>query len=181
MIPHWREGALRARTRPRDHARQAQAQFFSCDQADCRRSLPMLSEADPGRARIFWNTFKIWGGIMALPGTFSMLMGGAHFNSNVLLLSGFYYVLAPGVVFGTIGAAALAFLVRPGQRIRALVVGSLVGFGCPAAFFVALALILPKNEGTPVWIFAAMIYGGTGAFAGITAANAIGSRLQSSR
>src|ERR1700758_1390508 len=59
-----------------------------------------------------------------------------------------FEMVAPGIAFGAIGAAFMTLLVRPGQKLRALVVGLLVGFGTPAAFFSGLAILLPKNEAT---------------------------------
>ena len=86
-----------------------------------------------------------------------------------------YWALGPGVLFGALGAAALTFLVRPGQQLRALAVGVLVGFACPVAFFGALMFILPQNEGTMGWYLFGFIFAMTGMFAGIMAGNSIGS------
>jgi hypothetical protein len=116
---------------------------------------------------MFWQVFKVWGGIMALPGVFFLSQVGLHYQ---YILVG---VIAPGVGFGAIGAAFLTLLVRPGQKVRALVVGLLVGFGTPAAFFWGLAIVLPKNEATMGYALFGLVFAMTGAFAGIVAANAV--------
>jgi hypothetical protein len=153
----------------------------------------MLSEAGQERAQIFWKAFKIWGGIMAIPGAAATLMSApevfksafapaypAHFVYGWSVVC-FYYVFVPAAAFGGLGAAALTFLVRPGQKFRAVVVGTVTGLGCPAAFFAALALILPKNEATLGWVFGGIIYGGIGIFAGVVAGNTIASYPAPSR
>ncbi len=104
---------------------------------------------------------------MALPGLFFLAQVGLHYQ---YILVG---IIAPGVVFGAIGAAFMSLLVRPGQKGRALAVGLLVGFASPAAFFWGLAIVLPKNEATMGYGLFGMILGLAGAFAGVMAANSL--------
>jgi hypothetical protein len=99
---------------------------------------PMLGEVETAKSQVFWGVFKTWGSIMALPGLFFLPQVGLHYQ---YILFG---MVAPGIKFGAIGAAFMTLLVRPGQKVRALVVGLLVGFGTPAAFFWGLAIVLPK-------------------------------------
>jgi hypothetical protein len=119
------------------------------------------------RARVFWQVFKVWGGIMTLPGLFFVSQARLHYQSIL------GEVIAPGVAFGAIGAAFMSLLVRPGQKFRALLVGLLVGGGSPAAFFWGLAIVLPKNEATMGYVLFGMIFAMAGAFAGIMAANSL--------
>jgi hypothetical protein len=91
-------------------------------------------------ARCFGLCSKSGGGIMAFPGLFFLPRVGLHYQYIL------FEMVAPGIAFGAIGAAFMTLLVRPGQKLRALVVGLLVGFGTPAAFFSGLAILLPKNE-----------------------------------
>jgi hypothetical protein len=127
----------------------------------------MLGELERTRSQVFWAVFKIWGGIMAFPGLFFLPRIGLHYQYIL------FEMVAPGIAFGAIGAASMTLLVRPGQKLRALVVGLLVGFGTPAAFFSGLAILLPKNEATMGYVLFGMIFAMTGAFAGIVAANSL--------
>jgi hypothetical protein len=115
---------------------------------------------------------------MALPGTFFLLQGVASLLQSAngvynLLLLALYSVLAPGVIFGGLGAIALAFLTSPAKRIRTLLVATVTGLACPLALLGALIVFFPKNEGTLGWVISGYLYAATGAFAGFTAAKAV--------
>ena len=93
---------------------------------------------------------------------------------NKLLLLVLYSVLAPGVVFGVLGATALTFLASPAKKTRTLLVGIAIGFACPLAFFGALIVLQgPKNEGVAGWVLYGFIFVLTGAFAGFEAGKAV--------
>ena len=112
---------------------------------------------------------------MALPGLFFLLQTGSPLSSpdwlTSFLTTALYWVLAPGAVFGGIGAGAMTLWVQPGQTFRAITLGVVVGLGAPAGFFAALAIFLPKNEATMGWVLFGMVFAMTGAFAGVMAAN----------
>ncbi len=139
----------------------------------------MFSDTPKRRGHIFWRAFKTWAGIMSLPGAFFLTQSAGLLLDSVdgvykLLLMAFYSVLAPGVVFGVLGAAALTFLASPATKTRTLLVGIVTGFTCPAAFFVALIVLLgPKNEGVVGYGIYGFIFALTGAFAGFEAGNAV--------
>lgn len=143
----------------------------------------MSSQVASKRARIFGKAFKVWGGIMALPGvflTFQIGSGGFHtasFSMYDFMRMGLYYAIAPGVAFGTVGAAALTFLAWQGHTLRAFAVGIAIGFLCPAVFFAGMFFLLPKNEGSLGWVLFGVIFSMTGIFAGVMAANAIASEI----
>lgn len=113
------------------------------------------------RAPVFWQVFKVWGGIMALSGLFFVSQARLHYQSILV------EVIAPGVALGAIGAAFMSLLVRPGQKFRAL----------PSCFLLGgLAIVLPKNEATMGYVLFGMIFAMAGAFAGIMAANSLKSQ-----
>jgi hypothetical protein len=137
----------------------------------------MFSDTPKGRARIFWRAFKTWSGIMSLPGAFFLIqaVGLLHSARDVynLLLLALYSALAPGVIFGVLGATALTFLASPAKKTRTLLVGIVTGLSCPLAFFGALIAFFPKNDATLGWVIFGFIFALTGALAGFMAGNAV--------
>ena len=138
----------------------------------------MVSDTSKGRAHIFWTAFKPWSGIMSLPGAFFLIqaIGLLHSARGVydFLLYVFYSVLAPGVLFGALGATALTFLASPAKKTRTLLVGIVIGFACPLAFFGALIVLQGlKNEGVAGWVIYGFIFALTGALAGFEAGKAV--------
>lgn len=115
---------------------------------------------------------------MALPGGF-LLIQMASVRSNPshdisdLLLMALYYVIAPGVIFGALGSAALAFLASPTSKLRTVVLGIVTGLLCPVLLFGALIIFLPRNEGALGWFLFGFIFAMTGAFAGFMAGNSL--------
>jgi hypothetical protein len=115
---------------------------------------------------------------MSLPGAFFLIqaIGLLHSARGVydLLLYVLYSMLAPGVVFGGLGATALIFLASPAKKIRTLLVGIVIGFACPLAFFGALIVLQgPKKEGVAGWVIYGSIFALTGALAGFEAGKAV--------
>ena len=138
----------------------------------------MFYDTPKGRARIFWRAFKTWSTIMSLPGAFFLMqsLGLLHSIDGVhtLLLLALYSVLAPGVLFGVLGATALTFLASPAKKTRTLLVGIVTGLACPLTFFGALIVLQgPKNEGVAGWVLYGFIFVLTGAFAGFEAGKAV--------
>jgi len=138
----------------------------------------MFPDVRKGRGRVFWRAFKTWSCIMALPGAFFLTQSLALLQSAdgayKLLLMALYTVLAPGVVFGGLGATALTFLASPAKKTRTLSVEVVTGLACPLAFFSALIVLEgPKNEGVAGWFFYGLIFALTGAFAGFEAGKAV--------
>jgi hypothetical protein len=117
----------------------------------------------------FWKFFKLWAGITAIPCLLVYSQIGIHYTKALPVL------LAPAVVFGTIGATVMAFLVSPGHLLRALLAGIVVGFGLPAAVFWGLLVILPKNEVSLGYYFAGWVLGMAGGVAGVIAGSWRGS------
>jgi hypothetical protein len=90
------------------------------------------------------------------------------------LLLALYTAIAPGVIFGVLGASALTFLAWLAKKTRTLLVGIVTGFACPLAFFGALIVVQGvKNEGVAGWILYGFIFVLTGAFAGFEAGKAV--------
>jgi multisubunit Na+/H+ antiporter MnhG subunit len=114
---------------------------------------------------------------MSLPGAFFLAQSLDILRSargvRDLLLAALYYMLAPGVIFGGLGAIALTLLASPAKKTRTLLVGTVTGFACPLAFFGALIVFSPKNEATLGWIVLGFIFSLTGALAGYMAGSAV--------
>ncbi len=127
----------------------------------------MPREATNTRAQVFWKAFKMWAGIMALPGAFLLApMAGVRLQSpnalpDVALMT-VSHVLAPGALFGAVGAGVLALRASPATKIRTLSLGVVTGLACPLLLFGALLVILPKDEASLGWILFGMIFSVTG-------------------
>jgi hypothetical protein len=122
-----------------------------------------LAASRQSNAQNFWKFFKLWAGVTAIP---CLLV---YFQSGIQHVQALPVLLAPAVVFGTIGAAVMTFLVSPGHLLRALLAGIVVGFGLPAGVFWGLAVILPKNEATLGYYLAGWVLGMAGGVAGVIA------------
>jgi hypothetical protein len=85
------------------------------------------------------------------------------------------------VILGGLGAAALALLIRPGQKWRALLVGIVVGFACPVVIAIVLDIILPKNNDRMGLALFGFMFAMLGMFAGVMAGNAVSSPAKHSR
>jgi hypothetical protein len=120
-------------------------------------------------ARDFWRFFKLWAGITAIP---CLLV---YSQTGIQHVQALPVLLAPAVVFGTIGATVMTFLVTPGHLLRALLAGMVVGFGLPAAVFWGLVVILPKNEASLGYYLAGWVLGMAGGVAGVIAGSWRGS------
>ncbi len=120
----------------------------------------------------------MWAGIMTLPGAFLLApMAGVRLQSpnalpDVALMT-VSYVLAPGALFGAMGAGVLALWASPAKKIPTLSLGVVTGLASPLIFFGALLVILPKNEASLGWILFGMIFSVAGAFAGFMTAAAV--------
>lgn len=137
----------------------------------------MLSEVSPKPPQIFWKAFKIWAAIMAVPGalgTFehalSCFRWGCQYGPPILPTA-LLWTGAPGGIFGGLGAAALTFLVRSGQKWPAPLVGTVVGFACPVATTIALGIILSKNNDRMGLVIFGFMFAMLGALAGFLQAS----------
>ncbi|HSZ63227.1 MAG TPA: hypothetical protein VK828_15600 [Terriglobales bacterium] len=111
----------------------------------------MLSEVNRKLAQTFWKAFKIWAAIMAVPGALGTLdqvvscfRWGCPYGPSIPLIA-LWWMAAPGGIFGGLGAAALTFRIRSGQKWPVPLVGIVVGFACPVATTIALGITLPKH------------------------------------
>lgn len=147
----------------------------------------MPSEVNGRRAQTFWKAFKIWAAIMAVPGalgTFGKVVNcfrwGCPYGPSIPRTA-LWWIGAPGVILGGLGAAALALLIRPGQKWRAPLVGIVVGFACPVVIAIVLDIILPKNNDRMGLALFGFMFAMLGMFAGVMAGNAVSSPAKHSR
>jgi hypothetical protein len=75
--------------------------------------------------------------------------------------------LAPAVLFGTIGAAWMTFLVPAGRLVLAMFAGIVIGFIPLAATLWGLVVVLPKTEATLGYYLVGWVLGMAGGIAGL--------------
>jgi hypothetical protein len=117
------------------------------------------------KAQTFWRFFILWAGIIACP---CIVFYFEVIRQQVLLhLKLLPIFLAPAVLFGTIGAAWMTFLVPPGRLVLAVFAGIVIGFIPPAATLWGLGVILPKSEATLGYYLVGWVLGMAGGTAGL--------------
>ena len=110
----------------------------------------------------FWRIFLLWASLTQLLSLIFVLHG--PFSFGLLAVA-----LALGRFMGGIGATIMTTVVPPGRTFNAVLVGAVVGFGVPLAFFLTLIAVLPKNEATMGYGLAIFIVGIPSGIAGIIA------------
>lgn len=110
----------------------------------------------------FWRIFLLWASLTPLLSLIFVLH--RPFSFGLLAVA-----LAPGLFMGGIGATIMTTVVPPGRTFNAVLVGAVVGFGVPLAFFLTLIAVLPKNEATMGYGLAIFIVGIPSGIAGIIA------------
>jgi nitrate reductase NapE component len=121
------------------------------------------------RLRDFAKMFALWAGLISVPGL--LLVFGARSRVEPVNFALLPLMLFPAVVLGLVGAAIMSFVVRPGERLGAMIVGIVVGFGLPPVAFWGLAAVLPKDESTLGYVLAGFIFAVPSGIAGIVSAN----------
>jgi hypothetical protein len=92
-----------------------------------------------GRLRDFSKMLALWAGQISLPGL--LLFFNEHLPFAML-----FQLLIPALVLGAVGAAIMTFIVQPGEKLGALLVGIVVGFGLPPVAFWGLAAARPRTK-----------------------------------